>query len=81
MVSNATGELVDSGDGVRQALIAQIASAVQWVRCVETLRDNSVTRFVELGPGRVLSGLIRRIDREAETVAVDSLEKLGELKG
>jgi [acyl-carrier-protein] S-malonyltransferase len=79
MVGNASGELVDSGDGVRGALIAQIASAVQWVRCVETLRANGVTRFVELGPGRVLSGLVRRIDREAETAAVDSVAKLSEL--
>lgn len=81
MVSNATGELVHSGDAIRQALIAQIASAVQWVRCVETLSSVGVTQFVELGPGRVLSGLIRRIDREAETVAVDSLEKLSGLSG
>jgi [acyl-carrier-protein] S-malonyltransferase len=81
MVSNATGELADSGDAIRRALIAQIASAVQWVRCVETLASAGVTRFVELGPGRVLSGLIRRIDREAETVAVDSPEKLSELSG
>ncbi len=76
MVSNASGELVDSAEGVRQALVAQIASAVQWVRCVETLSAAGVTRFVELGPGRVLSGLIRRIDRQAETVAVDSGAKL-----
>ena len=79
MVSNASGGLVDSGDAVRQALIDQIASAVQWVRCVETLRTAGVERFVELGPGRVLSGLVRRIDREAETVAVDSVAKLREL--
>ena len=79
MVSNASGELVESADAVRQALIDQIASAVQWVRCVETLRANGVTRFVEVGPGRVLSGLVRRIDRESETVAVDSVAKLGEL--
>ncbi len=76
IVSNASGELVRSGEDVRQALIDQIASAVQWVKCVETLRANGVDRFVELGPGRVLSGLVRRIDREAETVAADSEAKL-----
>lgn len=81
MISNASGELVDSGDGIRQALIDQIASAVQWVRCVETLRANGVSRFVELGPGRVLSGLVRRIDRDLEAVAADSEAKLRELSG
>lgn len=65
-----------TGGEVRGALIDQIASAVRWVDCVETLRENGVTRFIELGPGRVLSGLVRRIDREAETLAVDSVAKL-----
>jgi [acyl-carrier-protein] S-malonyltransferase len=72
MVSNASGELVRTGEEIRRALVDQIASAVRWVDCVETLRAAGVGRFVELGPGRVLSGLVRRIDREAETVAVDS---------
>ncbi|MBV8431904.1 MAG: ACP S-malonyltransferase, partial [Solirubrobacterales bacterium] len=79
MVSNASGELVRTGEEVRRALVDQIASAVRWVDCVETLRAAGVDRFVELGPGRVLSGLVRRIDREAETVAVDSEAKLTEL--
>jgi [acyl-carrier-protein] S-malonyltransferase len=77
MVSNASGSLVRTGDQVRQALVDQIASAVLWLRCVETLRAAGVTTFVELGPGRVLSGLVRRIDRDVETVAVDSEAKLG----
>lgn len=76
IVSNASGELVRTGEAVRRALIDQIASAVLWVRCVETLRASGVTRFVELGPGRVLSGLVRRIDRGAETAAADSVAKL-----
>jgi [acyl-carrier-protein] S-malonyltransferase len=76
IVSNATGELVRTSEEVQRALIDQIASAVQWVACVQTLRTAGVSRFVELGPGRVLSGLVRRIDREAETVPVDSEAKL-----
>jgi [acyl-carrier-protein] S-malonyltransferase len=81
MVSNASGGVVLTGEEVRRALVDQIASAVRWVDCVETLRAGGVERFVELGPGRVLSGLVRRIDREAETVAVDSEAKLRELSG
>jgi acyl transferase domain-containing protein len=45
---------------------------------VETLRAAGGERFVELGPGRVLSGLVRRIDRAAETAAVDFVAKLRE---
>lgn len=79
MVSNASGELVRTASEVRQALTDQIASPVQWVRCVETLRQAGVSRFLELGPGRVLGGLIRRIDREAEVLAADSEAKLTSL--
>lgn len=81
MVSNASGRLVFTGEEVRRALIDQIASAVRWVDCVMTLQSEGVERFVELGPGRVLSGLVRRIDREAETVAVDSGAGLREVGG
>ena len=76
MVGNASGRLTRSADEVRRALIDQIASAVRWVDCVETLGACGASRFVELGPGRVLSGLVRRIDRRAETAAVDSEAKL-----
>lgn len=76
MVSNASGQLVRTGEEVRRALVNQIASPVRWVECVQTLRAEGVDWFLELGPGRVLGGLVRRIDREAETVAADSEAKL-----
>jgi [acyl-carrier-protein] S-malonyltransferase len=81
LVSNASGELVRSRGEVRQALVDQITSAVQWVRCIETLAGSGVDTFLELGPGRVLGGLIRRIDRAAETLAAESEAKLVELRG
>jgi [acyl-carrier-protein] S-malonyltransferase len=79
MVSNASGALVRTGPEVRRALVDQIASAVRWVDCVETLRAEGVSKFVEIGPGRVLSGLLRRIDREAEAVSAESEDKLRSL--
>jgi [acyl-carrier-protein] S-malonyltransferase len=76
MVGNASGELKTTGDEVREALIAQIASAVLWVDCVRTLVDNGCDTFLELGSGRVLTGLVRQIDSEASTFAADSPKKL-----
>jgi [acyl-carrier-protein] S-malonyltransferase len=76
LVSNASGEAVTTGDGVRQALVAQIASPVLWVDCVGTLSDSGCDTFLELGSGRVLSGLVRQIDSEAETFSADSPKKL-----
>jgi [acyl-carrier-protein] S-malonyltransferase len=76
LVSNASGQAVDSADGVREALTAQIASPVLWVDCVRTLVDAGVTSFLELGSGRVLGGLVRQIEPEAETLTADSPKKL-----
>ena len=78
IVANATGHLVRTGDEVRRALIDQIASPVQWEDSVRTLVANGCRTFLELGPGRVLSGLVRQIDRGLEVVAADSLTKLAE---
>jgi [acyl-carrier-protein] S-malonyltransferase len=78
LAANASGELVSTGDDVRRALVAQIASPVRWVDCVQALRAAGVTHFLELGPGRVLSGLVRQIDADAETFAADSRAKLEE---
>jgi [acyl-carrier-protein] S-malonyltransferase len=78
LAANYSGELVSDGEGVRRALIAQIASPVRWVDCVRTLKDAGCTTFIELGPGRVLSGLIRQIDPELEVVSADSPAALQE---
>lgn len=77
LVSNASGEAVTTADGVHEALVAQIASPVLWVDCVATLIENGCDSFLELGSGRVLSGLVRQIDSDVETFAADSPKKLG----
>ena len=77
LVGNATGALKTTGDEVREALIAQIASPVLWVDCVRTLVGNGCDTFLELGSGRVLTGLVRQIEPDVETFAADSPKKLG----
>ena len=76
LVANHSGELVTSGPDVHRALVTQIASPVRWVECVESLTARGCDMFLELGPGRVLSGLIRQIDSGAYTFAADSRDKL-----
>jgi [acyl-carrier-protein] S-malonyltransferase len=78
LAANASAQLVSSADGIREALIAQIASPVRWVECVQTLVDAGCSRFVELGSGRVLGGLIRQIAPGTATVAVESPAQLAE---
>ncbi len=70
VIANITGEPLNEVAAVRGELVGQLTSAVQWARSVQTMRRSGVTRFVEVGPGNVLSGLVRRIDRAVERVAV-----------
>ena len=77
MASNASGGLVTTGDDVRQALVGQIASPVQWVSCVQALVDAGADTFLELGPGRVLGGLVRQIvGKDVDVASADSPERL-----
>lgn len=79
LVSNASARVVSTADEVRDALVAQIASPVLWMRCVKTMVDNGCDTFVELGPGRVLSGLVRQINPDvtaSPAVAPDTLADL-----
>jgi [acyl-carrier-protein] S-malonyltransferase len=76
VASNASGELVSTADQVREALIEQIASPVLWVQCVKTMIGHGCRSFLELGPGRVLGGLVRQIDPEVTVFAADSPAKL-----
>jgi [acyl-carrier-protein] S-malonyltransferase len=81
MVANYSGQPIQEGEAVRQALVAQIASPVRWVDCVGTLVDAGCTRFLEIGPGRVLTGLVRQIHPEAELATADSVAALEAYSG
>lgn len=76
LMSNAFAELQSTAEQVRHALVEQIASPVRWVDCVRGLVASGASSFLELGSGRVLTGLVRQIDPEVETFAADSPKKL-----
>jgi [acyl-carrier-protein] S-malonyltransferase len=79
VVTNVTGNSVQEPDAIRAALTRQMTSAVLWEKSVRTMWAMGARTFVELGPGRVLSGLIRRIEKEATVMNVEdsgSLEKI-----
>ena len=78
VVSNVDARLVTRRADARDCLIRQVTGAVRWVECVELLREQGVTHFIEAGPGRVLTGLLRQIDRGLTGLNVEdsgSLEK------
>jgi len=63
LVTNVDAKLIQSADDARDALIRQVTGAVQWERSMRVLIEQGVKTFVEVGPGKVLSGLIRQIDK------------------
>ena len=63
-------------EDIRARLATQVYRPVQWVRTVEAMRDGGASRLIECGPGKVLAGLARRIDRSLAVSTIDSLEGL-----
>jgi len=78
VASNVTGQLVTTADEARNALIHQVTGAVRWVDCINTLVAAGATTFIESGPGKVLTGLMKQIAPEQKALNVEdpaSLEK------
>jgi [acyl-carrier-protein] S-malonyltransferase len=69
VISNVAAEPYLQGEGVAEPLIRQIVSPVRWEDCVRRMRVMGVTSFLEAGPGKVLSGLVRRIERDVPAAA------------
>ena len=71
LLANADGRPITTADGARTELVEHLTAGVDWVGAVRRMTDAGVTTFVEVGPGKVLTGLIKRIAPDAETVPAD----------
>lgn len=76
IVHNVDAEANSDPEKVAGALTRQVSHPVRWLQSIENLISNGVTTFVEVGPGKVLSGLNRQIDRDVTTLNVDDAESL-----
>ena len=70
LVANVTASALVDPDAIRKSLVAQVTGTVRWRESVEFMRAEGVTRFIEVGAGKVLSGLIRRIAEGATAISV-----------
>jgi [acyl-carrier-protein] S-malonyltransferase len=71
---NVDAKRREHGDDIKVALCEQLYQPVRWVECVEALNQEGVHQFVEAGPGKVLAGLIKRIDKDASILNIDEPE-------
>lgn len=77
VLANVDAEPRPDGDGIRQALIDQVDQPVQWVKTIHRMQALGVTHALEIGPGRVLAGLVKRIaGKELKVLSVNGLEAI-----
>ncbi|MFZ7134560.1 MAG: ACP S-malonyltransferase [Eubacteriales bacterium] len=76
VISNVTGKPYDGVHTLKDLLVNQVISPVQWENSMRYLLDHGVTHFVEVGPGKVLSGFMKRINRSAKVLHVEDIKSL-----
>ena len=81
LYTNVDARPITAGDAARDALQRQVASPVRWEQSIEAMAAAGVRSFVEIGPGRVLSGLVKKIVKDASTLSIgtsDDVKRLAE---
>ena len=79
-VANVTAGYVTSKDEVKPLLVRQVSSSVRWQQSVEAMIAGGVDRFVEIGPGKTLTGFVKKISRDVAIVNIEKLDDLEKLK-
>ena len=78
LISNVTAEVISNSGDLKSLLIKQIENRVRWRESVLNMINNDVDHFIEIGPGKVLSGLVKRINRN---VIIDTINSQGDIEG
>lgn len=76
VVTNVTGECITDKNLVKDLLVKQVSNSVLWENCIRTMIEQGVDTFVEIGPGKVLSGFVKKIDKDVKMLNVEDLESL-----
>ena len=79
LVANTTAEIISSPEEIKKEIYAQSFGPVKWVDTVNRLKENGVDIIYEIGPGKVLAGLIKKIDKELTVININSLEDIEKL--
>jgi [acyl-carrier-protein] S-malonyltransferase len=81
VIANISAEYYSAADEIRQGLICQLLQPILWKKSMEKLLADGVEQFYEIGPGRVLTGLMKRIHRRATIINISNLESLNAVLG
>ena len=76
IIANCTGEPLTTAGDIRRELISQVCGCVQWKRCVDTMIASGVNDFIEIGPGKALSGMVKRISRRSRITNIGDMDAI-----
>ena len=79
IVANTTAQPLTTAEQVKAELIRQLCTGVQWQRSIEYMVNDGVSTFIEIGPGKVLSGLVKRIDKNVKTLNIGDAEAIKDI--
>jgi [acyl-carrier-protein] S-malonyltransferase len=79
VISNVTARPLTDVDSIKEELVKQLRNCIQWQSSVEYMMRNGVSTFYEIGPGRVLSGLLRRINSELQIFNISGIEDIAQI--
>ena len=80
LVSNITADEIFNADELKGLLVKQIKNRVRWRESVINMINKGVKQFIEIGPGKVLSGLVKRINKEVEVSSINSETEIKSIK-
>lgn len=80
IISNTTAEFISYVEDIKNELYKQTFGPVKWVDTINKLYENGVNKIYEIGPGRVLAGLIKKINKEIEVINIENIENIIELE-
>ena len=76
IISNVTAKAENKASKIKELLIKQITSRVNWRESIEYMINNGVNKFIEIGPGKVLTGLVRRINKDVNVFSINSIDDI-----
>ena len=79
IIANTTANILTSAEDIKNELYNQTFGPVKWVDTINKLAENGVTKIYEIGPGKVLAGLIKKINKEIEVINIENVENLPNL--
>ena len=80
IIANTTAQEITTAQLVKEELLRQLCHGVQWQRSIEYMINNGVATFIEIGPGKVLSGLIKRINKKVKTLNIGDAQAIKNIK-